>query len=280
MPSICRISFYFCVEMNKNQESITSLPSLQILVCNDDGVTSKGIETLAKAMQAYGKVIVVAPDSPQSGMGHAISVGKPLRIDKIHSLGDIEAYACNGTPVDCVKLATGIILGQKPDLLVSGINHGLNSSINVFYSGTMSAALEGAIEGIPSVGFSLDDFSPEADFTTSQIVVKKVIDEVLRCGLPRYSTLNVNIPNVTADKLKGIKICRQAIGRWVEEFDERVDPFKRTYYWLTGKFKLDDDGEDTDIWALNNGYASVCPVESDATAHHHLGMLNQWNLKI
>ena len=259
---------------------MTSDKKLEILVCNDDGATANGIYALAQAMKHFGKVTVVAPDSPQSGMGHAISIAEPLRISKIDIDPEIEAYACTGTPVDCVKLATGVILKHKPDLLVSGINHGLNSSISVFYSGTMSAAIEGAIEGIPSIGFSLDNFDADADFTASAHVASLVVKSVLTHRLPRFTALNVNIPRLSLSDLNGIRITRQALGRWVEEFEQRVDPYGRKYYWLTGRFQLDDEGEDTDIWALRNGYVSVCPVEIDATAHHNLAILHSWNLNL
>jgi 5'-nucleotidase len=253
---------------------------LEILVCNDDGHSANGIFALAQAMKAFGKVTVVAPDSPQSGMGHAISIAEPLRLSKVAFDPDIDAYACTGTPVDCVKLATGVILKRKPDLLVSGINHGLNSSISVFYSGTMSAAVEGAIEGIPAIGFSLDDFGANADFSASAVVATTIVKSVLEHTFPPFTALNVNIPRLPLAEIKGIKITRQALGRWVEEFEARVDPYGRNYYWLTGQFQLDDDGEDTDIWALQNGFVSVCPVEIDATAHHNLAILHGWNLKL
>ena len=248
-----------------------------ILVCNDDGVTAPGILNLVQAVKSLGRVTVVAPDSPQSGMGHAISVGKPLRLNRFRFEDEeIEAWACSGTPVDCVKMAVGVLLPEKPDLIVSGVNHGLNASISVLYSGTMSAAVEGAIEGIPAIGFSLDNFSIEADFTASRTVVRHVVEQALAHPFPSHTALNVNIPYVTLDQLKGYKIARQALGRFVEEFEHRVDPYGRDYYWLSGAFKLEDEGEDTDIWALHNGYVSICPVQIDVTAHHTFSFLNQW----
>lgn len=246
-----------------------------ILIVNDDGITAPGIKALMETMAEIGRVVVVAPDSPQSGMGHAITIGKPLRLDKVELYDGFETYSCSGTPVDCVKLAVNLIFkGKKPDLCVSGINHGLNNSINVLYSGTMSAAVEGAIEGIPSIGYSLDDFTLQANFSHALKYVKEIALQVLENGLPNATLLNVNFPN-THD-LKGVKICRQARAKWAEEFDERMDPHKRPYYWLTGVFQLDDQGEDTDVWALDHGYVSVVPVQFDMTAHHAIPVLNGW----
>jgi len=250
-----------------------------ILVVNDDGITAPGIKALMDTMSDLGHVVVVAPDSPQSGMGHAITIGKPLRLDKVDIYEGIEMYRCSGTPVDCVKLAvTKIFKGKKPDLCVSGINHGLNNAINVLYSGTMSAAVEGAIESIPSIGFSLDDYGLNADFSHCLKFVKSIALQVLQNGLPTATLLNVNFPN-TKD-IKGVKICRQANAKWAEEFDERLDPYKRHYYWLTGVLENNDKGEDTDIWALEHNYASVVPVQFDLTAHHAIPVLNSWTFSV
>ena len=246
-----------------------------ILVTNDDGITAPGIRALVEVMQTLGEVVVVAPDSPQSGMGHAITIDNPLRLNKVELHGESLGYQCSGTPVDCVKLAVNKILHRKPDLCVSGINHGSNSSINVIYSGTMSAAMEGAIEGIPSIGFSLKNYALDADFTAAKKYARIVSEGVLKHGLPQGTLLNVNIPAIAEKEIKGIKICRQAIAKWDEEFDERLDPNKRKYYWLTGKFINHDKGEDTDEWALLNGYVSVVPVQFDFTAHHAIPFLNE-----
>jgi 5'-nucleotidase len=251
---------------------------LDILVCNDDSVHAKGIQHLVAAVKPFGRVTVVAPDSPQSGMGHAISVGKPLRLNRVHLFGDVEAYECSGTPVDSVKLATGVVLKHKPDLIVSGINHGLNASISVFYSGTMSAAVEGAIEGIPSIGFSLDSFDANADFSACEAIVAKIVQQVLQNGLPPKTALNVNIPYLPLPEIRGIQITHQAFGRFVEEFEHRVDPYGRDYYWLSGRFALEEEEPENDIVTIRNGYVSVCPVEIDATAHHHLTALKSWAL--
>jgi 5'-nucleotidase len=246
-----------------------------ILVVNDDGITAPGIKVLIQVMKQIGRVVVVAPDSPQSGMGHAITIGKPLRVDKVNLYEDVEMYSCSGTPVDCVKVAvTKIFKGKKPDLCVSGINHGLNNGINVLYSGTMSAAVEGAIEGIPSIGFSLDDYTWQADFSHTEKYIKDIALQVLANGMPTATLLNVNFP--AGGHIKGVKICRQANAKWTEEFDERIDPYKRPYYWISGVFEVNDNGEDTDSWALDNHYVSVVPIQFDMTAHHAIPVLNSW----
>lgn len=250
-----------------------------ILVCNDDGITAPGIRNLIKIMNELGDVVVVAPDGPQSGMGHAITINGILRCDEIKiEEGSQTEYSCTGTPVDCVKLAVNVVLDRKPDLVVSGINHGSNSSINVIYSGTMSAAVEGSLEGIPSIGFSLSDFSWEADFEPAHKHIRQIAQKVLEEGLPWGTCLNVNIPKYTGEEYKGVKVCRQAKANWEEEFDSRQDPRGRSYYWLTGKFVDYDKGQDTDEWALANYYISVVPINSDITAHHMINELNDWDL--
>lgn len=250
-----------------------------ILVTNDDGITAPGLRALAEAMSEIGEVYVVAPDSPQSGMGHAITLNRPLRLDQVNVFKGIESWQSSGTPVDCVKLAVNQVLHRKPDLCVSGINHGSNSSINIIYSGTMSAAMEGAFEGIPSIGFSLSNYSLEADFKPAMHYAKLISKNILKNGLPERTLLNVNIPDLPLKKIKGIKICRQAFAKWDEKFDERTDPNKRKYYWLTGKFQNLDKGEDTDEKALENGFVSVVPVQFDFTAHHAIPHLTKidWN---
>lgn len=248
-----------------------------ILVVNDDGITASGIRNLIKIMNDFGDVIVVAPDSPQSGKGHAITIEDTIRCDKvIIEKGPQIEYSCSGTPVDCVKLAVNQILDRKPDLCVSGINHGSNSSINVIYSGTMSAAVEGALEGIPSIGFSLLDYAHNANFKEAVPYIKKITKQVLQHGLDNGVCLNVNIPkSVKGKKIKGLKVCRQANANWEEEFEERIDPKGKTYYWLTGKFVNYDKGSDTDEWALANHYISVVPVQFDITAHSSLSSINK-----
>lgn len=236
-----------------------------ILVTNDDGVSAPGIQNLVEAVKDLGKIIVVAPDKPQSGMGHAITIGQPLRLHKIHSHENVETWSCTGTPVDCVKLAVDKVLHRKPDLCLSGINHGANHSINVIYSGTMSAAMEAAIESIPSAGFSLMDFNIEADFSGARKYVKEIVQYMLKTELDKHTVLNVNIPAVSEELLKGIKICRQAYAKYKEDFIERADPHGKMYYWLTGKFVNFDKGTDTDVWALKHNYVSVVPVQFDLT---------------
>ncbi|MGC1631366.1 MAG: 5'/3'-nucleotidase SurE [Gelidibacter sp.] len=250
-----------------------------ILVTNDDGITAPGLRTLIEVMKTIGDVVVVAPDSPQSAMGHAITVNSTLYVEEVQidPDGTIE-YSCSGTPADCVKLAVKQVLGKRPDLCVSGINHGSNSSINVIYSGTMSAALEAGIEGIPAIGFSFCDYKWSANFEVCKDFVKTITENVLKNGLPTGVVLNVNIPNLPKEAIKGIKICRQAKANWEEEFDKRTNPNGRDYYWLAGKFVNLDQGEDTDEWALEHGYVSVVPVQFDLTAHHCIQNLNTWNL--
>jgi len=247
-----------------------------ILIVNDDGINAPGIRKLISIMNDFGEVVVVAPDGPQSGKGHAITIESTIRCDKvIIDDGPQTEYSCSGTPVDCVKLAVNKLITRKPDLCVSGINHGSNSSINVIYSGTMSAAVEGALEGIPSIGFSLLDYSHEADFSEGEKYIREITESVLNNSLPDGVCLNVNIPKSVDDKkIKGIKVCRQAKANWVEEFDEREDPKGRKYYWLTGKFVNYDKGDDTDERALENHYISVVPVQFDVTAYHAISKLN------
>jgi 5'-nucleotidase len=237
-----------------------------ILITNDDGITSPGIRNLVEAVKDLGKVVVVAPDKPQSGMGHAITIGVPLRLHKVNYFEGIESYQCTGTPVDCVKLAVDKVLHHKPDICLSGINHGANHSINVIYSGTMSAAVEAAIESIPSIGFSLLDYSLEADFSASRKYARMIVEQMLNTeSLDKHTVLNVNIPIATPEEIKGVKICRQAYAKYEEDFLERVDPHGRKYYWLTGEFVNFDEGTDTDVWALANNYVSVVPVQFDMT---------------
>lgn len=237
-----------------------------ILVTNDDGVNAPGIRHLVEAVKDLGRVVVVAPDKPQSGMGHAITIGFPLRLNKVNFLDGVEAWSCSGTPVDCVKLAVDKVLHRKPDLCLSGINHGANHSINVIYSGTMSAAIEAAIESIPSIGFSLLDYSLEADFSGAKKYARIIVEELMKQKkIEKHLCLNVNFPYVAEQLIQGIKVCRQAYAKYEEDFHERNDPHGRKYYWLTGDFVNFDKGTDTDVWALQNNYVSVVPVQFDLT---------------
>lgn len=250
-----------------------------ILVTNDDGIYAKGIRSLVNAVKGLGEVVVVAPDKPQSGMGHAVTINGILRLQEVVYDEGVTAYSCSGTPVDCVKLAIYRVLQRKPDILVSGINHGANSSINVIYSGTMSAAVEGAVEGIPSVGFSLLDHSSDADFRASEEVARNVAAHVLSdAHMPEGICLNVNIPKGPPESLKGLRICRQAKAFWEDTFDQRSDPSGKQYYWLTGEFRNFDKGEDTDEFALSHNFVSVVPVQYDLTAYHAISHLQQWDL--
>ncbi len=248
-----------------------------ILITNDDSIFAPGIKALTEAVLDLGRVVVVAPDKPQSGMGHAITIGSPLRLQRIPYLDGVEAYTCNGTPVDCVKLAVDKILHRKPDICLSGVNHGANHSINVLYSGTMSAAMEASIEGIPSIGFSLLDYSMEADFSATKVYVRKITLQMLGRKHTKHILLNVNIPAVPEALIKGIKICRQAKAKYQEEFVVRKDPHGKQYYWLTGEFINFDKGKDTDVWALKHNYISVVPVQFDLTDYDVKEKLATWN---
>jgi len=246
-----------------------------ILVTNDDGIYAPGIRFLSSVAKRFGDVMVVAPDKPQSGMGHAITINATLRIQKTNYHGVETEFACSGTPVDCVKMAVNHVLKRRPDLVLSGVNHGSNSSINVIYSGTMSAAIEGALEGTPSIGFSLCDYSSEADFSQAERFVAHLIEQGIKHKMQKGVCLNVNIPKLSAAELKGIKVVRQAKGNWVERFEERQDPYGRNYYWLTGEFvNFEPEAVDTDEWALANGYISVVPTQADMTAHALLKQIN------
>jgi len=251
-----------------------------ILITNDDGITAPGIRALIKAIAPLGEVVVVAPDAPQSGMGHAITVNDTLYCEQvtIDQGSKITEFSCSGTPADCIKIGVNEVLDRRPDLVVSGINHGSNASINVIYSGTMSAAVEAGTMGIPAIGFSLLDFGYNADFSHLLAPVQQITRQCLKSGLPKGVVLNVNFPKIDHAPLKGIRVCRQADAHWVEKFDKRTSPMGRSYYWLSGEFVNLDQGEDTDQWALDHGYISIVPVQYDLTAHHAIAQINQWPL--
>ena len=249
-----------------------------ILVTNDDGITAPGIRTLISIMNEIGDVVVVAPDRPQSAMGHAITINSTLHCNSIKiDNGPQEEYSCSGTPADCVKLGINEILKRKPDICVSGVNHGSNSSINVIYSGTMSAALEASIEGIPAIGFSLLDYRWDANFETLRNSIKKITLTALKEGIPKGNALNINFPKLNENQIKGIKICRQAKAYWIEKFDKRKNPQGKEYYWLTGEFINEDDKNDSDEWALKNGFISIVPVKFDMTDHSSIEKIKNWN---
>ena len=248
------------------------------LITNDDSIDSHFLHVLVEEASKFFEIIVCAPDEEKSWIGHAISRHQKLCPIEKNDAFPCTAYSLNGTPADCVKLAVNELLERKPDLCVSGVNHGSNSSINVIYSGTMSAALEAGIEGIPAIGFSLMDFRWNADFHPLKKFIKQITLEALLKGIPRDIVLNVNFPKLKEKEIKGIKICRQAKANWVEEFDKRTNPMGKEYYWLTGTFVNEDKGEDTDEWALEQGYVSIVPTQFDLTAHHSIQQLNTWNL--
>lgn len=235
-----------------------------ILVCNDDGIFSPGIKALAEVSDEFGDVEIVAPDRQQSAVGHAITVSTPLRSRSFRVDDRFNGQAVTGTPADSVKLAHNQLLNRKPDLVVSGINHGSNAGINILYSGTVSAATEGTILGYPSIAVSCTDFEEDADLSGCKDAARKVIGYVLNHGLPKGVTLNLNAPS---GPLKGIKWARQANSRYIEEFEGRIDPNNRSYYWMTGKFQLLDKDNDNDISAIERGFASLTPIQYDLTAY-------------
>jgi len=249
-----------------------------ILVTNDDSVNAKGIHALVEMAKQFGQVVVVAPDKPQSGMGHAITIHDPLRLDACHLFPETEAYACSGTPVDCVKLGIYEVLHRRPDLILSGINHGENSSTNVLYSGTMSAAIEGAMEGIPSVGFSLADYAADADFSATQFFGAKIIAQLLQSPISESVCLNVNVPKLKKDEIQGIQMCQQAHAYWADRFEKRQDQYGRDYFWLTGEFADVDQRPNTDLEALKKGFVSVVPTHFDLTSYETLKQLKNWKL--
>ncbi len=249
-----------------------------ILVTNDDGITSKGIRNLIEVVKEIGDVFVVAPDSPNSGMGHAITVDSTIHIKKSNIFDGVESYECSGTPADCVKLAKHHLLkGRKIDLVVSGINHGHNASISVIYSGTMAAAREASIEGIPAIGFSIDDFRYDADFSHTRPFIKQICETTLKNGLPKHRALNVNFPKYSDEKIKGIKVVRQTNGYWKEEFDARQDPHGRPYFWMGGEFiNHEPESQDTDVWCMENNFVGVVPCKTDLTDYDAIDQLRKW----
>ena len=247
-----------------------------ILITNDDGDLANGIEVLTRLMMQIGEVVVVAPDGPRSAQSNALTVTHPIRFKLLETSDNLTRYSCTGTPTDCVKLALNEILDRKPDLLVSGINHGSNAAINVIYSGTMGAVLEGCENGILSIGFSIDDHSMNADFSLFESHILQIARTALENGLPDGVCLNVNCPK---GEIKGTKISRQCVGHWTKEFAKRIDPQGRSYFWLTGHFENHEpDAEDTDEWALANGYISIVPSKIDLTAYNMIEALKNWSL--
>lgn len=246
-----------------------------ILVSNDDGIYSEGINALKEAMSELGEVLVYAPHKQQSAVGHAITTHLPLRVNPYYLNGELFGYAVTGTPADCVKLAVTTLLDKKPDLIVSGINHGSNTAINVIYSGTVSAATEGTILGIPSIAFSLTSYT-DFDFTYSKKVAKIIASQVLKNGLPKGVLLNVNIPPVPEEQIKGIKVTKQGKSKWNDYFERRLDPSNREYFWLTGSMNINNDDPDSDVIAIQNNYVSVTPIQFDLTDYKFLEELKNW----
>jgi 5'-nucleotidase len=237
-----------------------------ILISNDDGVHAKGLKELIEAVRPFGDLFVVAPETGESGMSHAITIKNPLRVSKISEEKGLTIYSCSGTPVDSVKIALNKLIDRKPDLLLSGINHGSNASISVIYSGTLGAAREGCINRIPSIGFSVTDHDKNADFTTAFDYVRTIVKDVIENGLEEDTFLNVNIPAVEKEKIKGIRVSSQTNGVWKQEYEERVDPHEGVYYWLTGFFdNYEKDNKDSDEWALNNNYVAIVPIKINST---------------
>ena len=246
-----------------------------ILITNDDGFAAKGLRTLDEIAQEFGDVVVMAPESNNSGQSHSITPTRPLRVRTVKESEGLNVYACDGTPVDCVKLALEYFCPRKPDLVLSGINHGSNSSINVLYSGTMDAVIEATICGYNAIGFSLLNHSHEADFGGCEPFVRTIVADVLANGLPENVSLNVNIPNLPKDQIKGIRVCHEARTQWLDSFERRIDPIGRPYWWLTGKFVCNELQEGSDEWALRNGYVSIVPTHPDFTNYPAIAPLRQ-----
>jgi 5'-nucleotidase len=248
------------------------------LVTNDDGYQADGFKSLIEAMRPFGNIIAVAPREAQSGMSHAITVKQPLRVHKLREEEGLQVYVVAGTPVDCVKMAINQLMPRRPDLLVSGINHGSNSSASILYSGTMAAALEGSINMIPSIGFSHIKYSNDIDFNTSVKYSRIIAEKVLANGLPKNICLNVNFPDAEIQQIAGVKICRQTMGYWREEFDKRVDPIGKEYFWLTGFYHNEEpEAQDTDEWALKHNFVSIVPVQTDFTSYKTIKLISKWD---
>jgi len=249
-----------------------------VLITNDDGVMAKGLSTLQSVANEMADVVVMAPERNASGLSHSITGSRPLRAKEIHKSGHLNIYACDGTPVDCVKLAYEYFCPRTPDLVLSGINHGSNSSINVLYSGTMGGVLEASAMGLKAIGFSLLNHNPEADFNPSVPYVRHIIDYCLSHNLPQHVALNVNIPRLEKEQIKGIRICHQAEARWLDSFEKRIDPQGRPYWWLTGKFDCPNPPSSSDEWNLRNGYVSVVPIHTDFTHYPSINQLKDLEL--
>lgn len=249
-----------------------------ILIANDDGYRAKGFQKLIELMRRIGEVVAVSTEKSVSGQSHSVTNNEPLRAYLFEQDIDYKLYVCTGRPVDCIKIGYKFTDGRMPDLVVSGINHGSNASANVIYSGTMGAALEACMDGVPAIGFSVDSYSSKAAFDHIECYVDTIARRVLKEGLPKGVCLNVNMPKKSDEPIKGVKICRQAKGRWNQAFEQRVDPYGRDYYWLTGCFIGEDDGVDTDLYAIKNNYIAIVPIMFDMTSYSSMEMLKEWSL--
>lgn len=240
------------------------------LITNDDGYSAEGLRSLAGVARQMGDVVIVAPSANASGQAHSFTGSRPVRVAAVEQSEGYSVYAVEGTPVDCMKIAVEYFCPRRPDLVLSGINHGSNSSINVLYSGTMGAVIEAAVSGYNAIGFSLLDHRPDADFRPTLPYVRTIIERVLESGLPEGIALNVNFPVPADGVIRGMRLCRQSKARWLDSYEKRIDPHGRPYYWLTGHFECNDLEPDTDQWALEHGYVSVVPTTGDFTAHETL----------
>ncbi len=251
-----------------------------ILVTNDDGYSAPGIQELTRVAKKFGDVLLIAPMTGQSGMSHAVTLHDPIRVRKVSEEAGLTIMACSGTPADCVKFGLNQLLDRKPDLIVSGINHGSNSSVSLFYSGTVAAVIEGCMNGVPSIAFSVDDHSSKADMRLAVQYADPIIKEALEKGIPDHTCLNINFPRIAPEDCKGIKICAMTMGVWKEEFEHRVDPQGKDYYWLTGYFhNKEPQKEDTDDWAMQQNYAAIVPIKVDVTDYEVMNELKKWELE-
>ena len=241
-----------------------------ILITNDDGVSSRGLQHLVKVAQTYGEIVVMAPDHNASGVSTSITTARPLRIRQVSMEDGVSVYSCDGTPADCVKMGLEHFCPRKPDLVLSGINYGSNASINIIYSGTMGAVLEACLNDCQAIGFSLLNHNPAADFEACTPTITHILSHVLQHPLPDYTALNVNIPRLPANEIKGIRVCRQARAAWTDSLEKRIDPIGRPYWWMTGKFVCDNPPADSDEYLLSNGYVTVVPIHPDFTACQHI----------
>ncbi len=251
---------------------------MHILVTNDDGIQAPGLFALATAMREFGTVTVIGPEENQSANGHRKTLTKPLRVNTTHLADGTLAYSTDGAPADCVALAMLGYIPDKVDLVVSGINRGANLGQDLTYSGTIAAAIEGAIFLRPSVAFSLNDRSLEADYTAAAEIAERVVRQVIANGLPKHRLLNVNIPNLPLDEILGLQITKQGTSVYHDELIKRLDPDGRPYYWIGGKAPTGDiEAVGTDMWAVYHGYVSITPIHLDMTAHSMIGDLTSWD---